>query len=1754
MWRSETQNRERAERRTVRIFVSSTWLDLGAERKAVEEVLQRFRETKFIGMEYFGSSDVDTRTASLDALDRCQLYVGIVGGRYGSGITEMEYARARARGLTCLIYFRAAASPSAAGDSAGELERFRAVLRQSHTVTEFHSADELAARLAADLHNWLFDSWLAAGFVEESVEGIVALPADYASRIQNFLVEYLGSERAPVPFGGRAGDIARLNAWLDAPEPPYALLAAPAGRGKSALVARWTSSLLALPGTMVIFMPVSIRFRTNLASVVFASLAARLANVFGEELPAMPDTTVEVWRALVTSYLRREPPGGGRIVVVLDGLDEAADWEAGADLFPADPPPGLRVMVTARFRAGDVDGRSWLEALGWGGRLASVLDLPCLTCEGVSDVLARMGAPLDRVAANTDVIGELFRLSEGDPLLVRLYADDLWSRGDRAASLSLADLRAIRPGLEGYFQRWWREQKTLWGKDTPLRQQAVQTLLNLLACALGPLTIEDLILAAPEECGLSTWTLEDALQPLARFVVGDGRTHGFVFSHPRLAVHFYEQLSAAERRSWEGRFVEWGQRTLAALKLGHAGPAAASRYLIQYFGAHLERSGAGSDELFALVDNAWRLAWLAYEGAYGGFLNDVRRARRALETADAEHLRRGEPLEHLGAAIQCALCMASVRSLASNIRPGLLQALVEKSLWTDAQALAFLRETPSDEHRAAGLAAIAGRLPETLLEQAVEMSQGQVSAQLVRRLAECGRGARALELIRQRSRDTEWLVEALSGAGPLLRVAEAEEALEIASRLPVPEHVAAVLAIARALTPARSEQLLRTELQTAIGETFHEGISRIAAALAPEAVWDVVQTAQYPSEEAEQLLVLSTVLEHIPETARKHALERLKAALGRYLSGSGWSVRQRQAVLANLVPYVDGPMRERLLMNFVKQRPSAELAARIRPYLRVEHVRALVRAGTDEADDRLDLWEVLSSAISREMWDELLDFILSGEVHAGALASLLPYLPEHAVQRAYQKAVEIEDESALRALAPRLTLEQLQGIPVEIDIPWRGNQALCAAVAGRYAQLGEWQHALELADAFDERLGQYERSRWDAVFVELCHALRGNSEALAAALDRTRKANDVPGVLDAIAGDLPPDLLHVALSAAQQVGDSQERDRFLLALGTALIQAGSGKRGIRLAYSSGLRLGEWDHWLRRIDPAPILRALREADDRIIQRKGLEGLLGSRGLELATGTDETISWETVELLLAQSLEIAQVARLMAGIEDPGRQAGAIEALAMNRTEEERAALVPLALNIFDPRFRADVLISLVGHDWVEWGAPHDWYRPPDWPAGLTTRIVRELIAFALCSEEEGGKRGICLGCACYLATSESVGIILAELVRFKEDQRARALRVVASKLTEENWFEAWSIARGIDAAYHRAEALSCLLPQAPASESASAVAEALAAAAGSMRDTAESGAFLRVCENIRDPAWPEAWAALPAVASGESRLHAMAALLERAPASARDAASREALEVARQAGEAKPETWLRIAAAATEPWRTAAWREGWNIALSSSYSYEAQFVESAPESILQEIAGEVIDRFFDSERHRMLAPALYSRLSDPMELMRKVEARAARLQQGPECWVLSFPREAALDWLALQEDDCTLAGVLAAGDWSTPEYSSEVIGARAADLAARISDPDAKAYLEAAQIRQNNVLKRRAPQTRLYDSEFADGPWKANTHRMPIASGELHGAARKTRAQLLSELISSLGWIQEMGGVQALEQTANAVEQVCQWWP
>jgi hypothetical protein len=94
------------------VFVSSTVVDLSEERL---EVMKALLELDCIpcGMEYFPAASEESWTYIASLIDKCDYYVVIVGGRYGSmtndgiSFTQKEYLYAQSKGIPCLAFIHA---------------------------------------------------------------------------------------------------------------------------------------------------------------------------------------------------------------------------------------------------------------------------------------------------------------------------------------------------------------------------------------------------------------------------------------------------------------------------------------------------------------------------------------------------------------------------------------------------------------------------------------------------------------------------------------------------------------------------------------------------------------------------------------------------------------------------------------------------------------------------------------------------------------------------------------------------------------------------------------------------------------------------------------------------------------------------------------------------------------------------------------------------------------------------------------------------------------------------------------------------------------------------------------------------------------------------------------------------------------------------------------------------------------------------------------------------------------------------------------------------------------------------------------------------------------------------------------------------------------------------------------------------------------------------------------------------------------
>jgi Domain of unknown function (DUF4062) len=140
------------------VFVSSTYSDLKAERRGVSETLAKAGYIP-AGMELFPAADQQQLEFIKRAIDRCDYYVVIVGGRYGSladdkiSFTEKEYEYAISRQIPILAFLHGQPEKIEVGKTdrdetqAKRLEAFRERLAAGRVVDFWSDPQELCTKI-----------------------------------------------------------------------------------------------------------------------------------------------------------------------------------------------------------------------------------------------------------------------------------------------------------------------------------------------------------------------------------------------------------------------------------------------------------------------------------------------------------------------------------------------------------------------------------------------------------------------------------------------------------------------------------------------------------------------------------------------------------------------------------------------------------------------------------------------------------------------------------------------------------------------------------------------------------------------------------------------------------------------------------------------------------------------------------------------------------------------------------------------------------------------------------------------------------------------------------------------------------------------------------------------------------------------------------------------------------------------------------------------------------------------------------------------------------------------------------------------------------------------------------------------------------------------------------------------------------------------------------------------------------------------
>jgi Domain of unknown function (DUF4062)/Putative ATP-dependent DNA helicase recG C-terminal len=310
-----------------RVFISSTSLDLPEHHRAVIDACLRMGYSP-VAMEFLSAESANTLHSTLELVDQADIYVGILGYRYGFvppgqnlSITEMEYNRAVERHIPSLVFIMDADHPIRPrdiekGSGAIRLEQLKERVRHERVVSYFRSPEQLRAEVIESLGEWR--ERLPRGQHGDASPDLYATqtrlpvpPVPYVAHPYT-----LGLTAALV---GRHAELDVLTSWVAAPgSESYSArlfcIVALGGMGKSALAWKWFQDIA--PQTMK---PLAGRVWWSFyeSDATFENFVARtLAYVSRQSLPEVEQMSSPDRESALLTILDREP-----FLLVIDGLE-----------------------------------------------------------------------------------------------------------------------------------------------------------------------------------------------------------------------------------------------------------------------------------------------------------------------------------------------------------------------------------------------------------------------------------------------------------------------------------------------------------------------------------------------------------------------------------------------------------------------------------------------------------------------------------------------------------------------------------------------------------------------------------------------------------------------------------------------------------------------------------------------------------------------------------------------------------------------------------------------------------------------------------------------------------------------------------------------------------------------------------------------------------------------------------------------------------------------------------------------------------------------------------------------------------------------------------------------------------------------------------------------------------------------------------------------------------------------------------------
>ncbi|NEP64924.1 MAG: hypothetical protein F6K02_05570 [Moorea sp. SIO3A5] len=538
-------------------------------------------------------------------------------------------------------------------------------------------------------------------------------------------------------------------------------------------------------------------------------------------------------------------------------------------------------------------------------------------------------------------------------------------------------------------------------------------------------------------------------------------------------------------------------------------------------------------------DNGWY--WQCdRQGKTANFVKDVSRAWAIAADNFTEN-----PTESISLQCRYALITTSLNSLARNIFPELMAALVEKEMWTPAQGLAYVRQNKDSFGQAKGLKAIIEYLPPSLLPKALDCARGldhefhrafalgalvPYLPDLLPEALDCARG---LDHERYRAK-------ALVALAPHLPEELLPQALDCARGIEGEYDRALALG---ALAPYLPEELLPQALDCARGLDHERYRAKALVALAPH----------LPEELLPQALDCARGLDH--ERSRADALVALAPHLPDVLPQAldcarGLSHQEYRAdALVALASHFPDLLPQALdCARGLSDKSDRALAlVALAPYFPDLLPQALDCArGLDHERSRADALVALAPHLPDVLLPQALDYargISDEKYRAKALVALAPYFPDllpQALDCARGISDEYERVDALVALAPHLTDVLPEALDCARGLSDQYHRALAlGALAPHFPDV--LSQALDCARGISDEY--YRAFALGALAPHL-------PDLLPEALDCARGISDESGRVYALVALAPhfPQVLPEALDCARGISDEKYRADALGAL------------------------------------------------------------------------------------------------------------------------------------------------------------------------------------------------------------------------------------------------------------------------------------------------------------------------------------------------------------------------------------------------------------------------------------------------------------------------------------------------------------------------------------------------------------------------------------------------------------------------------